>query len=512
MRAALAALLSLLLGGCAAPPPAPNLTTTLVRAPGFGGVGGTGLRVTEGWGYMDQNILQVPMAGAGGGPAVVYAALFFPCNATNPNSTWLLYCATVWRSSDGAQSPTLRLGAVAGHTASEAYQPPMLFHHNGTLLIARWAQESSGSMVALSSLPCEWGQRPWRAEDAFAVPTGSLNYLGGAMDSQGGITVSGMLELAGPAKSTLGVVHATLRGGRWSWGALSHAGPIYESVDFQPLYPQLTHTKAGGLVILVTLNSDAPCPSSTRPGHINMGAMYRQLRLYRGVRSNGAWNFTELWRDLAPDAAAHPSVNGDPCLLYSERFPHDILDDSEKGRVLALYKADDQGSPNNTYPEVNTSWPLLAAHVHGVSPGAAAVETLSADLARAAFEGLGPGQIQAMQLTRVGGGLYLLAAASRDGGCNSTGCVGRLHLSTTADFITFADVPVNVEMPYWLGGNSVKLTQPNKNGGDELDGEAAFWWQGSMAPPSSMHFLAFSLARLRGLHAAKSDDEQVLFV
>ena len=87
----------------------------------------------------------------------------------------------------------------------------------------------------------------------------------------------------------------------------------YESVDFQPLYPQLTHTKkAGGLVILATLNSDAPCPSSTRPGHINMGAMYRQLRLYRGVRSNGAWNVTELWRDLAPDAAAHPSVNGDP--------------------------------------------------------------------------------------------------------------------------------------------------------------------------------------------------------
>lgn len=267
----------------------PRLTTTTVHAPGYRSVwGGAGLRVTEGWGYMDQNILQVH--GPNGAPVVIFAALFFPCDTADRNATWLLYCATVWRSSDGAQSPTLQLGTVPQHVAVEAYQPPMLFHFNATLLIARWAQQSTGSCVTLSSIPCAWESQAgvrsgWRAEDAFAVPTGSLNYLGGAMDRNGGITIAGWLDLDGPSKSTLGVLHATLQpGGQWRFGELSHAGPIFESADFQPLYPQLTHTKMGDLFILTTLNSDARCPSSTRPGHINMGAMYRQLRLYRGTR------------------------------------------------------------------------------------------------------------------------------------------------------------------------------------------------------------------------------------
>ena len=71
----------------------------------------------------------------------------------------------------------------------------------------------------------------------------SFNYLGGAMSSvTGGITVAGMLELDGPGKSALGVLHASLSrdGSGWKWGAMLHAGPVYSSVDFQPLYPQVS--------------------------------------------------------------------------------------------------------------------------------------------------------------------------------------------------------------------------------------------------------------------------------
>ena len=108
-----------------------------------------------------------------------------------------------------------------------------------------------------------------------------------------------MLELNGPKKSTLGVLHAAIdqnNAGKWKWGVMTHAGPIYTSVDFQPLYPQLSHAADGSLHILATLNSDAPCPSSTRPGHINMGAMYRQLRYYVGAfdATNSSWRFTEV--------------------------------------------------------------------------------------------------------------------------------------------------------------------------------------------------------------------------
>ena len=166
-------------------------------------------------------------------------------------------------------------------------------------------------------------------QDSYTVANGgSFNYLGGALDSATGkISVAGMLELDGPQKSTLGVLHAAIDsdGGGWRWDTMTHAGPVYTSVDFQPLYPQLTYAMDGSLHILATVNSDAPCPSSTRPGHINMGAMYRQLRYYVGYcndTANHNWTYLEAWRDLTPDAAEHPQINGDPCLLHSERFPH----------------------------------------------------------------------------------------------------------------------------------------------------------------------------------------------
>jgi len=160
---------------------------------GWNATAGSGLRVTEGWGYMDQNVLHVhPAAAADGGDrtTLTYSALFFPCEAANPTSPWLLYCVRVWRSSDGAQSPVLRLGGPS--SPLEAYQPPMLFHHNGTLLVANWAQGSSGSLVLLSSLSAErWDSRDsgasWALQDSFAVDRGSsFNYLGGAMDPNGG--------------------------------------------------------------------------------------------------------------------------------------------------------------------------------------------------------------------------------------------------------------------------------------------------------------------------------------
>ncbi len=352
-----------------------SISVRAVHAPGWNATpAGSGLRVTEGWGYMDPNVLHVRQSAAGGG--VTFGTIFFPCNAAQPSSKWLLYCAKIWRSSDGAQSPVLALGGPAPASELEAYQPPMLFFHNDTLLVANWAQTSAGSEVLLSSLSAdgEWGgsgggtwqvsriappcftphqallalssidlvaygvelawysdsDLPLQLQARYSVTAGaSFNYLGGAMNSQtGGIAVAGMLELDGPRKSTLGVLHASIKqdGSGWEWGTMMHAGPVYGSVDFQPLYPQVAFAEDGSLHILTTINSDAPCPSSNRPGHVNMGAMYRQLRYYIGTFNASAgphvWTFAEVWRDLAPDAAEHPDVNGDPCLLYSERFPH----------------------------------------------------------------------------------------------------------------------------------------------------------------------------------------------
>ena len=126
-----------------------------VLAPGWNAsTAGSGLRVTEGWGYMDPNVLHVQRTGAPAGGVTVFGTLFYPCDAAEPSAKWLLYCARIWRSSDGAQSPVLALGGGTSGRV-EAYQPPMLFFHNGTLLVANWALTSAGSQVLLSSLSAD---------------------------------------------------------------------------------------------------------------------------------------------------------------------------------------------------------------------------------------------------------------------------------------------------------------------------------------------------------------------
>ena len=45
----------------------------------------------------------------------------------------------------------------------------------------------------------------------------------------------------------------------------------------------------------------------------------------------------------------------------------------------------------------------------------------------------------------------------------------------------------------------MKLTQPRKNGGEDIGGELALWWQGDMQPATTMNFLRFSLAQVTGL-------------
>lgn len=80
-----------------------------------------------------------------------------------------------------------------------------------------------------------------------------------------------------------------------------------------------------------------------------------------------------------------------------------------------------------------------------------------------------------------------------------------MYLSTTEDFRSFSDVPLWIDMPNGLGGNSVKLTQPNKNGGEAVEGQAAFWWQGSMTPANTTHFLTSTLARVSGFHSVYAE-------
>ena len=133
-----------------------SVSVRAVLAPGWNATpAGSGLRVTEGWGYMDPNVLHVQRMAPGSG-VTVFGTVFYPCDAAEPSSKWLLYCARIWRSSDGAQSPVLALGGTSG---VEAYQPPMLFFHNGTLLVANWALTSAGSQVLLSSISADgdWG-------------------------------------------------------------------------------------------------------------------------------------------------------------------------------------------------------------------------------------------------------------------------------------------------------------------------------------------------------------------
>lgn len=106
--------------------------------------------------------------------------------------------------------------------------------------------------------------------------------------------------------------------------------------------------------------------------------------------------------------------------------------------------------------------------------------------------------IQAMQITRVG--TIGVVAAAVNQVCNVSICTSKLLLTTcSADFrqCLNASNPVEIKMPYGLGGNSIKLTQPMKNGGEDINGELALWWQGAMQPASTMNFLRYNLAQVR---------------
>ena len=520
-----------------------------------------GLKVTLGWGYMDSNLLAV--VDDTGGPTF-YGTLFFPCDIAD--KTKLFYCARVWRSSDNATTPTLQLGgggslkfpASLGNS-TEAYQPPMLFRHAGVLLLAFWTQLRSGSALGLASIDriasfthhaadmaSPAGGDQWKLEGLLSDFEGSFNYLGGAMDQHGGITVAGYHQI-GNTHSTLGVAHAAFSSSQqaWSWGALQSAGPTYTDLFFQPLYPQVVHTADGGVHMFATLNSDAPCANSSRPGHVNMGAMYRQLRYYEGrppaalqaaaqsVENSSPrtmasccarWTWTEIWRDMTPDARSSPATNGNACDTYSERFPHDLLFDDASNKVFALYMAEDQQNHDNSRPDVNKSWPLLEVALTAATsrkapsspsrhvPAPPQVSVLCPDLGAAAFNisaKAEPFRISAMQLSILGDGdgagtqRYAVVAAvvadPKQGG--SATAVTQVWVRTTADFVTFDD-PTTVRsdraataagggsivlpMPYGLGGNSIKVTQPNKNGGDHLPGALGLWWQGSMVANASV--------------------------
>lgn len=102
-----------------------------------------------------------------------------------------------------------------------------------------------------------------------------------------------------------------------------------------------------------------------------------------------------------------------------------------------------------------------------------------------------------MQITRTGA--VGIAAAVVDRKCNSSTCSSKLLLtSCSSDFRTCLDGsdPFEVAMPFGLGGSSIKITQPLKNGGDDIEGKLALWWQGDMEPTGTMHFLRFNLAEV----------------
>ena len=160
------------------------------------------------------------------------------------------------------------------------------------------------------------------------------------------------------------------------------------------------------------------------------------------------------------------------------------------------------------------------------------------------FSAVRPETIQAMQITRVGPVGVVAAAVGRV--CNSSTCTGTLLITTcSADFRSClnASSPFEIPMAFGLGGNSVKLTQPLKNGGEDITGdfsdspslppslhshpslppscscssyrrsslsltprslfvsgitgELALWWQGAMSPSSTMNFLRFSAAQVQ---------------
>ena len=106
------------------------------------------------------------------------------------------------------------------------------------------------------------------------------------------------------------------------------------------------------------------------------------------------------------------------------------------------------------------------------------------------FSAVRPETIQAMQITRVGPVGVAAAAVGRV--CNSSTCTGTLLITTcSADFRSClnASSPFEIPMAFGLGGNSVKLTQPLKNGGEDIAGDFSDSPSLPPSPPSLLLLL-----------------------
>jgi hypothetical protein len=203
-----------------------------------------------GWGYMD------PMVVRTGGH--VYAPEYYPYADYAQISPYNAYYV-LQTTKDGqpfGNSYVMGTSLQAGGT--EAYQPPMVFAHNGNLIVAYWEMLPSGGgvvkFVNFNMTPDPNGNY-WSNFATYqdpAAPGDDFNYLGGAANwNSDSIYIAGCETDA--TNSWLKLVQFDVGAGTFQTQTLM--GPLPEPY-FKAVYPQVAIDPANGNVnVLATLGN-----------------------------------------------------------------------------------------------------------------------------------------------------------------------------------------------------------------------------------------------------------------
>lgn len=396
-----------------------------------------------GWGYMN------PMILVDGDDQ--YALTLNSCTSPADISFGKTQCGYIVKNGSEILDLGFNLGqSYDGAQGSHAYQPPMLFKHGQKLMLAYWMLLSEGSTIQLIGLDLNKSKKSW-AKLASYNTSGTINYLGGAMSSDGMIVIAGLSSQMN--KTALAVVSIDPPYTNFSDAVVAYqsSGP-----EWTPLYPHVSVDSNKNIDLFFTLQNNTQCaePTKNADGSLNY-PIYTSYKNVINIRGTMVTGFHSVWSDAAPDVAVDPQYSGDNCFYNSSRFPLDLLVDEDDTRYF-LYRADDLAHYNLKKGEKTASNNFFKRKFILTSSKGFYFDKLADHFSFQNNE-----QIDAMSMTKLSDGRFVFFANSRSS--ILSGLQNHINIIATRDFVNF-EGPWTYSTPYGVG-HSIKLAQPNKNGG-----------------------------------------------
>ncbi|HEV7689426.1 MAG TPA: hypothetical protein VGO52_01315 [Hyphomonadaceae bacterium] len=437
--------------------------------------------IPVGWGYMDP---MVAMIGSD-----QYAPLFHNCNVENEalvdemnhvDDRPYRYCIYLVKNGDVVSNlvdmATFGLGTEPSPpNRRHAYQPPMLFAHDGKIFMAYWVYTpGTGSVIQL--LKFDPANPPgWTVVSTYNSGSAGLNYLGGAMSAGGDIVIAGYSQTSG--LQTLLAVKTSPPYTTWQTPQIVTQ---YTTVAHTPLYPHVAIKDDDKISILAVLHNGTSCGS-------NVWTAYKNVVVYEGYYGSP---INALWSDASGDVVIDPNYAGDNCYYNAQRFPLDHFYDPASDAVYSIVRSQELTAGYDLSDSVQDKMAANAPYTRTFKlyKDGALIHGNLASLFSSYFADTNQGgtAIDSMSMTRLSNGEFVIFANSRGPGASggSAWTWQNIGVTWSSDLSTFA-TPQYLTTSFGAG-HAVKVAQPAKNGSGTIS-TLDFFTSGNLYNPSDIY-------------------------